>query len=106
MGLAFLPSGPWSGDEQSFERLLTHTPITVPFLYNFSPSVVHPPLDWTEWIHVTGYWFLENADESAKKSKWTPPDGLLEFIDKAHERGKKVVYMYVLTLFAMYPKDR
>jgi len=68
----------------------------VPFLYNFSPSVVHPPLDWTEWIHVTGYWFLENADESAKKSKWTPPDGLLDFIDTAHVKGKKVVYMYVL----------
>ena len=44
---------------------------------------------------MTGYWFLENADESAKKSKWTPPEGLLEFIDKAHEDGKKVVYMYV-----------
>lgn len=55
--------------------------------------MVHPPLDWTEWIHVTGYWFLENADESAKKSKWTPPDGLLDFIDKAHGQGKKVVYM-------------
>ena len=67
----------------------------VPFLYNFSPSVVHPPLDWTEWIHVTGYWFLENADESAKKSKWTPPEGLLDFIDTAHVKGKKVVYMYV-----------
>jgi sterol 3beta-glucosyltransferase len=66
---------------------------SVPFLYNFSPSVVHPPLDWTEWIHVTGYWFLENADESAKKSKWTPPDGLLDFIDTAHVKGKKVVYM-------------
>jgi hypothetical protein len=63
-------------------------------LYNFSPSVVHPPLDWTEWIHVTGYWFLENADESAKKSKWTPPDGLLDFIEEAHVKGKKVVYMY------------
>jgi sterol 3beta-glucosyltransferase len=69
----------------------------VPFLYNFSPSVVHPPLDWTEWIHVTGYWFLENADESAKKSKWTPPDGLLDFIETAHVKGKKVVYMYVLS---------
>lgn len=30
------------------------TDILVPFLYNFSPSVVPPPLDWTEWIHVTG----------------------------------------------------
>jgi hypothetical protein len=26
----------------------------VPFLYNFSPSIVPPPLDWYEWIRVTG----------------------------------------------------
>jgi len=83
-----------------------HELIIVPFLYNFSPSVVHPPLDWTEWIHVTGYWFLENADESAKKSKWTPPDGLLDFIDTAHVKGKKVVYMYVYPLLAMIMTDK
>jgi sterol 3beta-glucosyltransferase len=82
-----------------------HELMVVPFLYNFSPSVVHPPLDWTEWIHVTGYWFLENADESAKKSKWTPPDGLLDFIDTAHVKGKKVVYMYVSPLVAMIMTD-
>lgn len=64
----------------------------VPFLYNFSPSVVPPPLDWTEWIHITGYWFLDNADGSDKKT-WEPPAGLLEFIDGAHAEGKKVVYM-------------
>lgn len=29
-------------------------PNKAPFLYNFSPSVVPPPLDWHEWIHVTG----------------------------------------------------
>jgi sterol 3beta-glucosyltransferase len=26
----------------------------VPFLYNFSPAIVPPPLDWYEWIRVTG----------------------------------------------------
>jgi sterol 3beta-glucosyltransferase len=26
----------------------------VPFLYNFSPVIVPPPLDWYEWIRVTG----------------------------------------------------
>lgn len=26
----------------------------VPFLYNFSPTIVPPPLDWYEWIRVTG----------------------------------------------------
>ncbi|KAF8898479.1 glycosyltransferase family 1 protein [Infundibulicybe gibba] len=63
----------------------------IPFLYNFSPSVVPPPLDWPEWIRVTGYWFLEDADVSAKK--WTPPTDLVEFIDRAHSLGKKVVYI-------------
>ena len=29
-------------------------PHKIPFLYNFSPSVVPPPLDWPEWIRVTG----------------------------------------------------
>lgn len=31
-------------------------PHKVPFLYNFSPTVVPPPLDWPEWIRVTGMW--------------------------------------------------
>jgi sterol 3beta-glucosyltransferase len=35
----------------SIDKLQQHK---VPFLYNFSPSVVPPPLDWHEWIHVTG----------------------------------------------------
>ena len=80
------------GPHQPHFHILT----PVPFLYNFSPNVVPPPLDWTEWIHVTGYWFLENAEESAKGgSDWEPPDGLLEFMDKAKEKGKKIVYMWV-----------
>jgi sterol 3beta-glucosyltransferase len=29
-------------------------PHKIPFLYNFSPQVVPPPLDWPEWIRVTG----------------------------------------------------
>lgn len=80
----------------------------VPFLYNFSPAVVPPPLDWYEWIRVTGaypvrriaviflsvptgYWFLDDAEVGSKK--WSPPSSLLEFIASAHEVGKKVVYI-------------
>ncbi|KAF8592020.1 glycosyltransferase family 1 protein [Ramaria rubella] len=63
----------------------------VPFLYNFSPAVVPPPLDWYEWIRVTGYWFLDDAEVGSKK--WTPPTDLLEFIETAHTTGKKVVYI-------------
>ncbi|KAG2156507.1 glycosyltransferase family 1 protein [Suillus bovinus] len=72
----------------SLDRMQTHK---IPFLYNFSPTLVPPPLDWPEWIRITGYWFLDDAEVGAKK--WTPPPDLLSFIDSAHEAGKKVVYI-------------
>lgn len=62
-------------------------PNKVPFLYNFSPSVVVPPLDYSDWIRVTGYWFLDEATE------WTPPEDLKSFIDKARADEKKIVYI-------------
>ncbi|KAH8120518.1 UDP-Glycosyltransferase/glycogen phosphorylase [Phellopilus nigrolimitatus] len=66
-------------------------PHKVPFLYNFSPTIVPPPLDWPEWIRVTGYWFLDDAEVGA--TKWTPPKSLVDFINSAHRAGKKVVYI-------------
>ena len=62
-------------------------PNKVPFLYNFSPSVVSPPLDYSDWIRVTGYWFLDEA------SDWTPPKELSEFIHQARKDGKRIVYI-------------
>ncbi|KAJ3579669.1 hypothetical protein NPX13_g894 [Xylaria arbuscula] len=62
-------------------------PNKVPFLYNFSPAVVVPPLDYSDWIRVTGYWFLNEGLD------WTPPDDLREFIEKARSDGKKLVYV-------------
>ncbi|KAI8627611.1 glycosyltransferase family 1 protein [Xylariaceae sp. FL1651] len=62
-------------------------PNKVPFLYNFSPAVVAPPLDYSDWIRVTGYWFLDEGQE------WTPPNDLREFIEKARKDGKKLVYV-------------
>ncbi|KAF9066087.1 hypothetical protein BDP27DRAFT_1331186 [Rhodocollybia butyracea] len=75
-------------DSTSLDKMEPHK---IPFLYNFSPSIVPPPLDWPEWIRVTGYWFLDDADVSSKK--WTPPEDLCKFIDSAHSAGKKVVYI-------------
>src|SRR6185437_13535944 len=63
-------------------------PNKVPFLYNFSPSVVAPPLDYSDWVRVTGYWFLDEGS-----SDWTPPAELTDFITKAREDGKKLVYI-------------
>ncbi|KAK8054318.1 Sterol 3-beta-glucosyltransferase [Apiospora saccharicola] len=62
-------------------------PNKVPFLYNFSPSVVAPPIEYTDWINVSGYWFLDEG------KNWTPPDDLRQFIEKAREDGKKLVYI-------------
>lgn len=58
-----------------------------PFLYNFSPHVVPPPLDWPDWIRVTGYWFLDEADT------YEPPADLKAFIEKARSDQKKLVYI-------------
>ena len=55
----------------------------VPFLYNFSPNVVVPPLDYSDWVRVTGYWFLDEATD------WTPPAELTAFMKKARADKKK-----------------
>lgn len=60
---------------------------SVPFLYNFSPSVVAPPLDFSPWIHVTGYWFLNEGED------YEPPAELAAFIEKARRDRKKLVYV-------------
>ena len=62
-------------------------PNKVPFLYNFSPFVVVPPLDFSDWIRVTGYWFLDEA------SDWSPPSALIKFIARARADEKKLVYI-------------
>ncbi|BGP13097.1 hypothetical protein JCM10213_000900 [Rhodosporidiobolus nylandii] len=73
----------------SLEAMQQHK---IPFLYNFSPVVIPPPLDWRENIHVTGYWWLDNPDDS-KSKKWEPPEELLKFLDTAKEQDKKVVFI-------------
>jgi sterol 3beta-glucosyltransferase len=77
-------------------------PHKIPFLYNFSPHLVPPPLDWPEWIRVTGYWFLNDADVSA--TKWTPPPLLLQFIENANKKNVKVVYIGFGSIVVRDPK--
>jgi sterol 3beta-glucosyltransferase len=94
-------------------------PNKVPFLYNFSPSFVPPPLDYSDWIHVTGYWFLDEGSDKTKagpdpvaestapndpekqepsqpkeeKKAFVPDPALVEFIAKARADDKKIVYV-------------
>lgn len=49
-----------------------------------------------------GYWFLDDADVSAKK--WSPPPDLVKFIDTAHAEGKKVVYIGFGSILVSDPK--
>ncbi|CAJ0915764.1 19753_t:CDS:10 [Entrophospora sp. SA101] len=61
---------------------------TVPFLYNFSDRIVPKAPDWADWIHVTGYWFLDNPEIG-----WKVPQDLIDFIKKNHDDKKKIVYI-------------
>ncbi|KAI5827594.1 glycosyltransferase family 1 protein [Schizophyllum commune Tattone D] len=86
-------------DSTNLDRMEPHK---IPFLYNFSPTVVPPPLDWPEWIRITGYWFLDDADASGKK--WSPPDSLNKFIHKARKEHKKIVYIGFGSIVVSDPK--
>jgi sterol 3beta-glucosyltransferase len=46
----------------------------IPVLYGYSPAFLPKPLDWPEWLEVTGYWFLDNPNN------WQPPQDLLDFL--------------------------
>jgi UDP:flavonoid glycosyltransferase YjiC (YdhE family) len=47
----------------------------IPVLNAYSHAVVPRPPDWAPWVHVTGYWFLDEAGE------WTPPAELTRFLE-------------------------
>lgn len=79
----------------SLDKLQPHK---VPFLYNFSSHVVGPPLDYSDWIRITGYWFLD------EKKDWEPPEDLLAFIKKARDDGKKLVYVGFGSIVVANPK--
>ncbi|ODV91374.1 glycosyltransferase family 1 protein [Tortispora caseinolytica NRRL Y-17796] len=58
-----------------------------PFLYCVSPSVFVPPVDFPDWVKVTGYWFLNEA------GKYQPDSKVVSFIEKARKENKKIVYI-------------
>lgn len=47
-----LPAVPWRQDLKHLRQL--------PHLFGYSPAVLPKPRDWADWIHVTGYWFLDH----------------------------------------------
>ncbi|KAI9318703.1 hypothetical protein BX666DRAFT_1855757 [Dichotomocladium elegans] len=59
----------------------------VPHIYSFSPAVLPPPKDWPDYVHCTGYWFLDNPDMS-----WKPPAKLLAFLGKKDD-ARPIIYI-------------
>jgi len=46
----------------------------IPLLDGYSTAVVTRPPDWGKWIHVTGYWFLDDHPG------WSPPAEVVDFL--------------------------
>ena len=72
-----LPPLPFTGPYMRFLRQ------QLPYLYGYSDAVVPKPFDWPEWLHVTGYWFLNRPEG------WEPPAELERFL----EAGPPPVYV-------------
>jgi UDP:flavonoid glycosyltransferase YjiC (YdhE family) len=72
-----IPAAPFLGPYNSRS---THN---MPILYGFSPSVIPAPSDWNGNTHITGYWFVDEAED------WQPPMALLEFL----QSGPPPVYI-------------
>lgn len=69
-----LPPLPYFGS-----RFRPKTPANVeriPVLYGFSSHVIPKPRDWPAWAYVTGFWFIDRADE------YEPPMELEDFLGK------------------------
>jgi sterol 3beta-glucosyltransferase len=71
----------------------------VPFLYNVSPTVMPPPVDYNDWVRVTGYWFLDESNT------YEPNPKLLEFIETARKLEKKLVYIGFGSIVVSNPKE-
>lgn len=79
------------------QRSLTCSFVQIPFIYNFSPSVVPKPIDWSDIITISGYWFLDNPD-----LKWEPSPELLAFIKNAKDDGVPIVYIGCVSFFLLF----
>ncbi|MBI5297270.1 MAG: glycosyltransferase family 1 protein [Chloroflexi bacterium] len=84
-----LPSAPLLG---SYDSKSTQN---MPVLYGFSPSVIPAPTDWDDNTHITGYWFVEEAED------WQPPVALLDFL----QSGPPPVYIGFGSMSSQNPEQ-
>jgi UDP:flavonoid glycosyltransferase YjiC (YdhE family) len=65
-----------------------------PLLGAYSPEVIPHPSDWSDQVHITGYWLPE-------QSEWQPSDELQAFLD----RGAPPVYVGFGSMGGRSPED-
>ncbi|KAL0091342.1 UDP-Glycosyltransferase/glycogen phosphorylase [Phycomyces blakesleeanus] len=75
----------------------------IPYLYCFSQSIVPSPLDWMDWIHCTGYWFLDNAQASNIYYILRIYDKLQAFLDAPDKRP--IVYIGFGSIIVANPQE-
>lgn len=66
-----------------------------PLLGAYSPEVVPHPPDWSDRVHITGYWF------PPEQSAWQPSEELQGFLD----RGEPPVYVGFGSMGGRSPED-
>ena len=66
-----------------------------PVLYGVSPSVIPPAPDWSDTVHVTGYWFLDPPAD------WSPPAELTVFL----QAGPPPVYVGFGSMSSRKPEE-
>jgi sterol 3beta-glucosyltransferase len=66
----------------------------IPALHGFSRHMIPRPDDWPDNAIVTGYWFLDQAED------WNPPRSLTEFLSG----GEPPVYFGFGSIFGRDPK--
>jgi UDP:flavonoid glycosyltransferase YjiC (YdhE family) len=71
-----------------------HTLVSTPMLGAYSPSIIPPPADWPN-VRITGYFFLDAADD------WAPPPELTAFL----EAGAPPVYIGFGSMAGRRPQE-
>ena len=66
----------------------------IPALHGFSRHIIPRPEDWPETAIVTGFWFLNQAED------WNPSRSLTEFLS----RGEPPMYFGFGSIFGRDPK--
>jgi len=69
-------------DDQAVQTFISSL-VSTPLLGAYSPTVIPHPRDWSDSVHITGYWFQDNLQE------WIPSVELKSFL----EEGEAPVYV-------------